>query len=264
MCIPLLKRNIKQTVVPMVIVFSVLAMYFGVIIYMYDPEMMALLDSYKEMMPEMMSAFGMNGMTDSMLKFMNTYLYGFLMMLFPFIFTVVLGNLFVMKYEDTGSLASLLASPNTRTRIILTQAVSLIAAVTLLLVLVTGMGIGFSEVMFPGELEIGTFWALNGCLLLTHLSISGIAFAAACFVQNSKLYYVIGCGLPLVSYLFTMLGNMGDSFEWMKYCSIFSLFPADRIINHESVVGYIIALVVIILALYISGIVKFIKKDIFL
>ena len=144
MCIPLLKRNIKQTVIPLVIVFFVLAMYFGVIIYMYDPEMMALLDSYKEMMPEMMSAFGMNGMTDSMLKFMNTYLYGFLMMLFPFIFTVVLGNIFVMKYEDTGSLASLLASPNTRTRIILTQAVSLIAAVTLLLVLVTGMGIGFS------------------------------------------------------------------------------------------------------------------------
>lgn len=265
MSLPLLKRNMKQMMKPYVILLAVLSMYYGVIIYMYDPKLMDMLNGYQEMMPQMMEAFGMTGVTDTLLKFMNTYLYGFLMLLFPLIYLVILGNQLVMNYEDTGSLACLLATPNSRKKIILTQAFSMIGDVILLIGSVALVGFFFAEGMFPGELDLGAYWKLNGFAVLLQLAVSGILFCSACFFQESRYYYVAGCGIPLVFYLFGMLGNMGDKFTWMKNCSIYSLLPADKIVAEaDGTGGYLVALLAIIVVLYGAGIWRFVKKDFFL
>ena len=52
-------REMKNSVKLLFILAAVMALYIGIIIYMYEPEMMALLDSYVDAMPEMMAAVGM-------------------------------------------------------------------------------------------------------------------------------------------------------------------------------------------------------------
>lgn len=265
MCYPMFKRNMKIMLKPLIVMVLVLSMYYGVIIYMYDPKLIDMLDDYQKMMPEVMSAFGMTGATDTLLKFMNTYLYGFLMMLFPLILIVIMGSNLLMKYEDSGSLACVSSAPYSRRKIIVTQALSMIITVTSLMICLTIIGIVLSEVMFPGELDIPSYILVNVYTYLLQLAVSSIVFCSACLFQDSKNYYIAGCGIPLMFYLLSMLGNMGDTFAWMSKLSLYTLLPSDLIANGEDgLVPYAVALITIILVLYGAGMMRFTKKDLFL
>lgn len=262
MSFPLLKRNLKQMVKPFLIFFGILSMYQGVIIYMYDPELMKTLDEYQKLMPELMAAVGMTGVTDTLIKFINTYLYGFLMQLFPFIFLLIIGNSLVMRYVDSGSLAVLLATPNSRRKIILTQAFTMIVETVLLIGVMTVTGILFAGNMFPGELDIGIFVKLNGSTLLLQLAVASIIFFAACVFNESRNFYLVAAGIPLLSFLMSMMANMGEKLEAFKYLSIYTLFPASKIVAEESgCLPYHIALAAITVVLFGGGIWYFCRKD---
>ncbi|SEV86875.1 ABC transporter permease subunit [[Clostridium] fimetarium] len=259
---PLLKRNALQMLKPLIIFIAVLGMYTGVIIYMYTPSLMSMLEDYQKAMPGMLQAFGMSGMATNLIEFINIYLYGFLMLVFPLIFIIVIGNSLVMNYVDSGSMACLLASPNSRRKIIVTQAISMIAGVVILMTVITIFGIVCSESMFPGALDYSKYIILNASTLLLQLAIAGIVFFAACFFNDSKNFYSYGAGIPLVFFLITMLANMGDKLRVLKFFSLYTLFPKDQIIAGESGVAvYNIALAVIAIILFTAGIVRFTKKD---
>ncbi|MGL5978303.1 MAG: ABC transporter permease, partial [Erysipelotrichaceae bacterium] len=205
----LFQRNMRQMMLPFVVILSVLIMYGGIIIYMYDPALINMLNDFQNLMPEMMQAFGMMGATNSLLAFCGTYLYGFLMLLFPLVFIVMMGNSYVMKYVDKGSLTVLLTSKNSRKKVIVTQAFSLLFATTILLLITTLSFIGIAVLLFPGELEITKFIILNVNLWLVQLVVAGIVFLAACIANENKYFYSIAVGIPLFFFLTNMLANMG-------------------------------------------------------
>jgi ABC-2 type transport system permease protein len=227
---PLFKLDMKKAVRLMLVFIAILTMYSVIIIWMFDPEFADMLVQYQEIMPEMMSAFGMTGDTSSLVAFMNTYLYGFLMLIIPMIFELMLVNHMVMKYVDNGSLACILATPNSRKRVIITQILAILISIILLIGTVTLIGYLSAEIMFEGELDVEKYMNLNFSTLLLHFAISGIAFFAACIFDEEKGYLALGAGLPLTFYLIQMLSGMGDSLDKLKYVTLFTLFPADRII----------------------------------
>ena len=147
--IPMLKHNFKTCLVPFIIIFAFLVMYTTVIIYMYDPEIAKMFDAYREMMPEMMAAMGMGGIASSLLEWIKVYLYGFIMLLFPLIFIIIAVNKLIMGFIDNGSMAGILATPNSRGKIIVTQLLSLYVWLFLLMVCVTVVGFVSADVMFP-------------------------------------------------------------------------------------------------------------------
>lgn len=61
---------------------------------MHDPEMMKTLDSFVEVMPELMAAVGMSAGAASLLGFMVSYLYGFILLIFPMVFCILRGKWF--------------------------------------------------------------------------------------------------------------------------------------------------------------------------
>ena len=75
---PLLKRNLLSSLKIMAILYAVMTMYTVVIIYMYDPALADMLDSFQSAIPEMMRAFGMSGIASNLLEFIQIYLYGFI------------------------------------------------------------------------------------------------------------------------------------------------------------------------------------------
>ena len=79
-------REMKSSLKMLIILAVVITMYVTIIIGMYDPEMMASLDKFYEMMPELMSAVGMKAGATSIIGFMISYLYGFIFLIFPMIF----------------------------------------------------------------------------------------------------------------------------------------------------------------------------------
>ena len=88
----------------------ILTMYTTIMLTMFDPSLGSALDEFAKMMPEIMSMVGMNGSTATLVHFLSTYLYGMLMIVFPFLFTVLLSLKYIAKKVDNGSMAYLLSS----------------------------------------------------------------------------------------------------------------------------------------------------------
>ena len=129
----LYKRELKGSVKLLLILGAIITMYVSIIISMYDPEMMKMLDSFAEAMPELMAAVGMRANAANLLGFMVSYLYGFILLLFPMLFCILRGNSLVARYVEKGSMVSLVAAPIKRRAIVLTQMTVLISGILLLI-----------------------------------------------------------------------------------------------------------------------------------
>ena len=262
MIVTLLKQNIRACIKPMLILFAVICLYTSVIIYMYNPELSEMLNGYQEALPEMMSAVGMTGIATNLLEWIQIYLYGFIMNIFPMVFAIIMVNQVLMRYIDRGSIAGILSTPHSRVRIIVTQAVSAMLLMLLLLAAVTAVGVFCCETVFPGELDIAGYLKLNAGAALLQLLVLAIAFLSACVCSESKYYYTFGAGIPILEFLLLMLSNMGDKLKNLKYFTIYSLFPGDKIVSGGD--GYLpnlLAMAGIAIVLYVAGILWFRKRD---
>lgn len=258
----LLKRNIISCIKLFIIIFAVLCMYTTIIIYMFNPELADMLNKYQQALPDMMAAVGMEGVASNLLEWVKIYLYGFIMKLFPLIFIIIANHKLLMGYIDSGSMANLLATPNSRGKIIRTQLLSSVLMIILLIAAMTGVGIISCQAMFPGELDIPRYLLLNVSTCLLQLVISGIAFGAACVFSESKYYYSIGAGLPILFFLIQMVSNMGDKMKDLKYVTIYTLLPANQIVAGESGHwGYELAMAVLAIVLYGAGAIYFTRRD---
>ena len=258
----MLKHNFKTCLIPFIIIFLFLVMYTTVIIYMYDPELAEMLQGYQEALPEMMAAVGMTGVASSLIEWMQIYLYGFIMLLFPLIFIIIAVNKLVMGFIDNGSMAGILSTPNSRGKIIITQLLSLYVWLIILMVCISAVGIVSANALFPNELAIEKYLCLNVGTLMLWFAVAGITFLAACIFSDAKYYYFFGAGVPILFFFFNMMGNMGDSLKFFKYLTIYSLLPAEKLIagNNEAVLPCVFLLLISILLSAVGG-VYFTKRD---
>ncbi len=258
----LFKREMKGSLKMLLLFAAILSMYVTIIIRMYDPDMMETLDSFYEIMPEVMASVGMSAGATSLIGFMISYLYGFILLIFPMLFCILRGNSLIAKYVDRGSMMTLLASPIKRHTIALTQLAVLISGIMLLIVYVTGLEITIAKISFPKELAITELLKLNAALLCLHLLIGGICFLASCIFSDIRYSIAVGAGIPTLMYVLQMLANVGEKAEVIKYFTFFTLFDANGIAaGEESAVLGMLPLLVGAIVLYIVGIAVFCKKD---
>ena len=111
-----LKRSMKL----LVILGAVMTMYIVIIIDMYDPQMMKTLDSFSKKMPDLMNAVGMKTGAHTLIGFMVSYLYGFILLVIPMIFSIIRANSLIAKYTDNGAMALLLTGGHKRKSIVIT------------------------------------------------------------------------------------------------------------------------------------------------
>jgi len=261
--IPLLRTTIKFNYVLWLIFAAILAMYLSIILSMYDPEAMESMDALVASLPsQLIQALNFETTDPSLLGFIGGYFYGFLILLFPLICSVIMADRMIAKYVDSGSMAFLLSTPNSRLKIALTQAVFLIGSLTLLIAFITLVGLSVSQSMFPGELDRTGFIRLNIGAAWLYFALSGIGFFASCLFNESKYSLALGGGIPVAFLLVKMLAGVGEKAASLKYLSLMSLFdPAAIIANSSSVFPAFTALAAIGLVLYTGGIYIFSKKD---
>jgi ABC-2 type transport system permease protein len=262
----LFKTTAKSNWVIFMIFLAIMLMYMTVIIGMYDPDSIEAMNQYIEAMPQgMMEAFGYSGSATSLLTFIALYYYGFIAIIFPLIYCIILANRLVAAHVDRGSMAYLLASPNTRVKIVSTQGFFMASSVTALLLLITAAGIGFSEFLFPGEMKISAFISLNLVTILLTLAISSICFFFSCIFNEAKYSLALGAGIPLIFFIINMLRNIGGSPEWLKYLTLYSLFDASAIVTGEQTVTLAsLNFAAMAIILYSAGIFIFSRRNLYL
>lgn len=229
MSIPLLKLNFKKNIVLFIIFYGVLVMYLGVMISMFNPDNLLQMNELLSMMPEsIIQAFGMTGLFTDLTGYLASYLYGLLMFGFPLVYCILLGNRLVVKMVDNGSFAYLLSTPNSRTKIIVTQLFYGLCSIFALFTLVTGTGILLANIMFPSALDITSFIVLNIYTMLVNMSIFSIVFFFSSFFNESSKALSFGAGIPILFLLMNMLGGTNESITWIKELSLYGLYnPTD-------------------------------------
>lgn len=260
---PLFKRTLLSNYKILIILMAVLTLYFTTVINMYDPNTQDVMATMLETLPkEMIAAMGMTTVEASLLGFISTYLYGFLILLFPMIFDIIVANRLIAGLVDKGAMSFLLSTPTTRRTIAVTQATFLIGGVFTLLLFATILGLVCSNMYFPGELDISAFIQLNLGALLLHLAIAGICFFASCLFNDTKNSLTFGAGIPIAFFLFQMMANIGGSLEKLKYVTIFTLYDVNDIITGATGTWLnFTVLGILAISLFIAGVYTFHKKD---
>lgn len=259
----LLKREIKANWKLIIIFLAVLTMYGIMIVSMFDPNLGESLKTMAESMPELFAAFGMSDTGAATITgFLSNYLYGFLLLLLPLIFIIILSNKLIARYVDSGSMAYLLATPNKRIKIAVTQAGFMLLSVLILDLYATAMLICSSEAMFPGQLDISRFLLLNTGLFGLHIFLAGLCFCSSAVFNETRKSNGVSAGLTIAFVLIQMLSNAGEKFVKLKYATPLTLFNADGILAMESnsILSFLL-LYAAGLILMSAGVAVFTRKD---
>lgn len=258
----LYKRSIQGSWKMLLIFAAVITMYFTVIVSMFDPALGSALNEFAKAMPELMAIVGMNPASAELVSFMEAYLYGFIMLVFPMLFCILSANKLIARHVDSGSMTYLLSAPAKRETVAFTQMKVMVTGLFALVLYATMLGIVNCEISFPGELDIGKFILLNIGVLCLQLFIGGICFLCSCIFNDSKYAVGVGAGIPALGFIVQMMANAGKDLENAKYATFFTLFNSDGIIAGEP--GAIWGMVVLFagaVALFGTAIVVFSKKD---
>ncbi len=258
----LYKRGI-QGIWKLLLIFSlILTMYFTIIISMFDPKIGSALIEFEKAMPELMAMVGMSTGSTTLIGFMSSYLYGFIMIIFPMIFSIISANKLIASLVDKGSMSYLLAAPVKRSTVAFTQMKVLLSGIVFLVAYVTILGIVVAEISFPGELDIDRYIPLNVGNLCLHFFIGGICYIFSCIFSDTKYAVGFGAGIPALSYIIQMAANAGDKYADAKYLTFLSLFNPEGIAAGETSASWgAVSLFVGSILLFAGAITIFSKKD---
>ncbi len=262
----LFKANIRNSRTIWIIMTAIFCLYFLMVAWMYDPEGAEALQEMLQMLPQgLINAFGFSDMGASLTAFLTNYMYGFLVFLFPMVISIVVNHKLLAAHIDKGSMAYLLATPNSRLKIARTQLLFSLASITLFFVLITIVGILVCQAVFPGGLDLGQFIQINLYALITYYAIGGIGFFASCVANESKHSLGIGIGLPVAFLVLQMLGDVGDKFSWVGNLSLYALFDPNKLLegSNFAYVGMVV-LAALAIVLYGAGVAYFDRRDLHL
>ncbi|WP_028608668.1 ABC transporter permease subunit [Paenibacillus harenae] len=189
-----------------------------------------------EMLPEAMrDAFGMGEGMSGLTGFIATGFYGVTFVLFMIILCIIAANQLMASLVDRGSMAYLLATPVSRSKVAVTQASVLIAGLFGLVLVSTLAGIAAVPVLIENaDFNRSAFIQINIMGFLLFFVISGYAFLFSSLFNDAKQSLVASGGLSAAFYLFQMLSNMSENLEWLDYLTVLTLFQPTEIAAGEA------------------------------
>lgn len=111
------------------------------------------------------------------------------------------------------------------------------------------------------EFDVQNYLMLNVGAFLLMLAYSGISFMFSCIFNLTKYSLTFGAGIPVGSLLLFVMSTTSSDLEFLKYCSLNTLFDTTSIVNGSyDIIGFVILLVISII-LYVIGCEVFKRKD---
>jgi len=261
MSITLFKTMTKRNWVLLLIFFSVLTMYTSVMLSMYDPQDMEAMNSMLKLFPkDLLKAMGFSNMITDLTGYLAGWLYGMLMIAFPMVYSIILGNRLVAKMVDNGSFTYLLSTPNSRTKIIITQGVYALSSVALLFAALFGVGVLISEAMFPGTLDVSAYLKLNVTTMLVNMVVMMISFFFSCLFNETKLSLGLGSGIPIAFLLMNMLGDASEKLQYLNRLTIYGFYDPVELVHGGDIMAVNLLYMAITAILFASAVLVFKKK----
>lgn len=255
-------HEMKRSRVSLIVWSVVLSFMLGVCIIIY-PEMSSQMSEVSEVfsnMGDFSAAFGMDELNFG--EFMGYFGVecGNTLGIGGAVFAALTGISALAKEEKDRTAEFLLTHPVSRTKIVFSKLLSVIAQVVILnaaIIAVTSLCI----FMIGEEPEIKTLALLFLAYFLMQLEIAVITFGISAFLKGGGLG--IGLGLAMMFYFMNIVSNLTEEVEFLKYITPFGYTDSSFIIKEQALdLKYLNVGLVFFAVATVAAFWRYSKKDI--
>ena len=259
------KRELKINLKSFVIWTSILIGLFLVVFLIYpsiiNSANMGMIDEMMKIFPEeMLKAFNMDISTiDSAFGWLKTEGFVFVLLITG-IYSGILGSNILLKEESDKTIEYLNSVPITRKNIVLGKILCGLFYIILMVVII-GM-FNFIGLSLSGEFDKKLYILLSITPLFSSIVIFAICLFLSTFTHKTKKTLGISLGIVFVSYFLNIISEIGESTEFLKYISIFTLADIRNVILNVSINPLLILLSISITVIFmILAMIHYEKKE---
>ena len=259
------KREMKINLKNFIIWTSILIGLFLVVFLVYpsivNSENMEMLDEMMKMFPEeMLKAFNMDiSSIDSAFGWLKTEGFIFVLLIIG-IYSGILGSNILLKEESDKTIEYLNSVPVTRKNIAIKKIICGLLYITLM---VATIGIfNFIGLSLSGEFDRKSYILLSITPMFSSIVIFAVCLFISTFTHKTKKTMGISLGIVFASYFLNVISEIGESTEFLKYISIFTLADIRNVIVNIEINPLMVALAIGITAIFmILAIIRYEKKE---
>ena len=259
------KRELKINLKSFIIWTSILIGLFLVVFLIYpsiiNSANMEMIDEMMKIFPEeMLKAFNMDLSTiDSAFGWLKTEGFVFVLLITG-IYSGILGSNILLKEESDKTIEYLNSVPVTRKNIVLNKILCGLFYIILMIVII---GIfNFIGLSLSGEFDRKSYILLSITPLFSSIVIFAICLFLSTFTHKTKKTLGISLGIVFVSYFLNVISEIGESTEFLKYISIFTLADIRNVILNVSINPILVVLAICITVIFmILTMIRYEKKE---
>lgn len=259
------KRELKINLKSFIIWTSILIGLFLVVFLVYpsivNSENMEMMDEMMKMFPEeMLKAFNMDISTiDSAFGWLKTEGFVFVLLITG-IYSGILGSNILLKEESDKTIEYLNSVPVTRKNIVINK---ILCGLLYIILMIAIIGIfNFIGLSLSGEFDRKSYILLSITPIFSSIVIFAVCLFLSTFTHKTKKTIGISLGIVFASYFLNIISEIGESTEFLKYISIFTLADIRNVIINESVNPLMIVLTIGITVVFmILTTIRYEKKE---
>ena len=249
------KREMKINFKSFMIWTLILIGLFLVVFLMYpsivNSENMEMMDEMMKMFPEeMLKAFNMDiASIDSAFGWLKTEGFVFVLLITG-IYSGILGSNILLKEESDKTIEYLNSVPVTRKKIAINK---ILCAFLYIFMMVVTLGIfNFVGLSLSGDFDKKLYILLSITPIFSSIVIFSACLFLSTFTHKTKKTLGVSLGTVFLSYFLKIISEMGESTEFFKYISIFTLADIRNVITNISINPVMVILSILITVIFVS------------
>lgn len=244
-----LKINLKSFIIWTFILIGLFLVVFLVYPSIVNSENMEMIDEMMKMFPEeMLKAFNMDISTiDSAFGWLKTEGFVFVLLITG-IYSGILGSNILLKEESDKTIEYLNSVAVTRKNIVLNK---ILCGLLYIILMIAIIGVfNFIGLSLSGDFDRKSYILLSITPIFSSIVIFAVCLFLSTFTHKTKKTLGISLGIVFASYFLNVISEMGESTEFLKYISIFTLADIRNVIVNVAINPLMIALAIGITAIF--------------
>lgn len=235
----------------------IFALLFAALFETFASEIELFADSFP---PEFSAVFGDLGGAATPAGFLNIELYSLFLPFTVAIMGITVGAGVIGKEENSGTLELLLASPISRSRIIVHKCAALVVSL-FVISFSAWLGVAVGKALFVFDVNLVHVALASLSIFLLGLVYGSATLAGQNINGKSKVGVGLGAGLLVITYFADVVAKLVESLENLKFLSPFYYMDVQQVLTGEGELQNFLLLLFVAAVFYLFAHLRFLQRD---